>query len=226
MSVHDGHRGRLRRQLLESGLDSFSDVQVLELLLGFAIARKDVNPLAHALLEEFGSLHGVLEAHPLDLQRVDGVGENTAALLTMMPQLLRRYAISANRTGRIITTTEEAGNYLIPYFLGAKGEEVYLLCLDAKCKVLDCRRMFSGSINNVSINVRRVVEEALRHRATSVILAHNHTSGIALPSRDDEESTSIVQAALEAVGIQLVDHIVVAGDDFVSMADSGFFRRL
>ena len=122
MSVHDGHRGRLRRQLLESGLDSFSDVQVLELLLSFAIARKDVNPLAHALLAEFGSLHGVLEAHPLDLQRVDGVGENTAALLTMMPQLLRRYAISANRTGRIITTTEEAGNYLISYFLGAKGE--------------------------------------------------------------------------------------------------------
>ena len=222
MSVHDGHRGRLRRQLLESGLDSFSDVQVLELLLSFAIARKDVNPLAHALLAEFGSLHGVLEAHPLDLQRVDGVGENTAALLTMMPQLLRRYAISANRTGRIITTTEEAGNYLISYFLGAKGEEVYLLCLDAKGQFLACRLLQHGSTTSAALSLRKAAEVAMSAKASAVILAHNHPGGLALPSQADYETTRQLQAVLEPLGIQLKDHIIVADTDFVSMRDNGF----
>ena len=225
MSVHDGHRARLRRQLLEGGLDSFSDVQALELLLGFVIARKDVNPLAHALLERFGSLSGVLDAPAGDLMKVPGIGENTAVMLSVMPQLMRRYTIGKNKTGTILNTTTKAGSYLLPFFFGAKDEQVYLLCLDAKCKVLDCRKLFTGSVNTVGVSVRRIVEEALRRNATSVILAHNHTSGIALPSREDEETTNMVQAALEAVGIRLADHMVMVEDDFVSMADSGFFGR-
>ena len=225
MSVHDGHRARLRRQLLDGGLDSFSDVQALELLLGFVIARKDVNPLAHALLDRFGSLSGVLDAPAGDLMKVPGIGENTAVMLSVMPQLMRRYTIGKNKTGTILNTTTKAGSYLLPFFFGAKDEQVYLLCLDAKCKVLDCRKLFTGSVNTVGVSVRRIVEEALRRNATSVILAHNHTSGIALPSREDEETTNMVQAALEAVGIRLADHMVMVEDDFVSMADSGFFGR-
>ena len=225
MSVHDGHRARLRRQLLDGGLDSFSDVQVLELLLGFVIARKDVNPLAHALLDRFGSLSGVLDAPAGELMKVPGIGENTAVMLSVMPQLMRRYTIGKNKTGTILNTTTKAGSYLLPFFFGAKDEQVYLLCLDAKCKVLDCRKLFTGSVNTVGVSVRRIVEEALRRNATSVILAHNHTSGIALPSREDEETTNMVQAALEAVGIRLADHMVMVEDDFVSMADSGFFGR-
>ena len=225
MSVHDGHRARLRRQLLEGGLDSFSDVQALELLLGFVIARKDVNPLAHALLDRFGSLSGVLDAPAGELMKVPGIGENTAVMLSVMPQLMRRYTIGKNKTGTILNTTTKAGSYLLPFFFGAKDEQVYLLCLDAKCKVLDCRKLFTGSVNTVGVSVRRIVEEALRRNDTSVILAHNHTSGIALPSREDEETTNMVQAALEAVGIRLADHMVMVEDDFVSMADSGFFGR-
>lgn len=225
MSVHDGHRARLRRQLLDGGLDSFSDVQALELLLGFVIARKDVNPLAHALLDRFGSLSGVLDAPAGELMKVPGIGENTAVMLSVMPQLMRRYTIGKNKTGTILNTTTKAGSYLLPFFFGAKDEQVYLLCLDAKCKVLDCRKLFTGSVNTVGVSVRRIVEEALRRNATSVILAHNHTSGIALPSREDEETTNMVQAALEAVGIRLADHMVMVEDDFVSMADSGFFGR-
>ena len=225
MSVHDGHRARLRRQLLDGGLDSFSDVQALELLLGFVIARKDVNPLAHALLDRFGSLSGVLDAPAGELMKVPGIGENTAVMLSVMPQLMRRYTIGKNKTGTILNTTTKAGSYLLPFFFGAKDEQVYLLCLDAKCKVLDCRKLFTGSVNTVGVSVRRIVEEALRRNATSVILAHNHTSGIAPPSREDEETTNMVQAALEAVGIRLADHMVMVEDDFVSMADSGFFGR-
>ena len=225
MSVHDGHRSRLRRQLLEGGLDSFSDIQVLELLLTFAIPRIDVNPLAHRLLDRFGSFANVLDAAPLDLQQVDGIGENAAVLLSALPQLMRRYNISRSKDGAVIlNTTTKLGNYLVPFFFGAQEEQVYLLCMDAKCKVLDCRLLFTGSINTVGVSVRRIVEEALRQKATSVALAHNHTSGIALPSREDEETTRMVRDALEMVGILLADHIVFADGDFVSMAASGCFR--
>ncbi|MEA4964225.1 MAG: DNA repair protein RadC [Oscillospiraceae bacterium] len=223
MAVHKGHRARLRRQLLGSGLDSFSDVQVLELLLSYAIARKDVNPLAHILLERFGSLSAVLDAPVPELMKVDEVGECAAVLLSLTPQLLRRYSIDRIGANPILDTTEKAGNYLAPFFFGATEEQVYLLCLDAKCKVLDCRMLFIGSVNTVGVSVRRVVEAALHRGATSVILAHNHVSGIALPSKEDEDTTRALRAALETVGILLADHIVVADSDFVSMADSGFF---
>ena len=225
MSIHDGHRARLRTQLETGGLDSFSDVQVLELLLTYTIARRDVNPLAHALLDQFGSLSAVFDAAPADLQKLDGIGAQTALFLSLVPQLARRCALDRGRKTAILATTEDAGNYLRPYFTGAREECVYLLCLDAKCKVLDCRMVFRGSINLVNISVRKIVEVALQRGATSVILAHNHVSGIALPSREDERSTAQVKAALEPVGIFLADHIIVADDDFVSMADSGLLGR-
>lgn len=225
MAVHDGHRERLRDAFLENGLDSMTDIQALELLLTYAIARKDVNPLAHALLDHFGSLPNVLDATPADLQRIPGVGQHTAALLTLLPQIMRRYAIQKNETGAILKTTDAIGRYLMPYFFGATEEKVCLLCLDAKCKVLDCRILFSGNINAVAVSVRKIVEEALRRNASSVVLSHNHTTGIALPSREDQETTRQVLHALDAVGILLSDHIIVAGDDFVSLADSGFFDR-
>lgn len=224
-TVHEGHRARLRQQFLRSGLDSFSDIQVLELLLTYAIARKDVNPLAHTLLDRFGSLNAVLDAPVPELQKIDGIGENTALLLHMIPAMLRRYSIDQNKQTLIINTTEKAGSYLAPFFFGAKQECVYLLCLDAKCKVLDCRMLFEGSINTVEISARKVVETALYQGATSVILAHNHVSGIALPSKEDEETTRTLFAALQTVSILLADHIIVADGDFVSMADSGFFRQ-
>ena len=112
----------------------------------------------------------------------------------------------------------------MPYFFGERDEVVYLLCLDAKCKVLDCRMLFRGGVNSAGVSVRKIVETALACNATSVVLAHNHTSGIALPSKEDEATTRQIRTALDAVGILLADHIIVADDDFVSMADSGFFR--
>ena len=225
MALHDGHRERLRGMFLENGLDGMTDIQALELLLTYAIARKDVNPLAHDLLNRFGSLPGVLDADPAELQKVPGVGEHTAALIALLPQLMRRYGIRKNETGAILKTTEEIGRYLMPYFFGATEEKVCLLCLDAKCKVLDCRVLFTGSVNAVAVNVRRIMEEALRHNATTAVLAHNHVAGVALPSREDQETTRQVLAALDTIGVYLTDHLIFAGNDYVSLADSGFFNR-
>ena len=223
-TLHTGHRARLKAQFLQTGLDAFTDIQVLELLLFYANPRQDTNPIAHRLLNQFGTLSAVLDAPVELLESVKGVGENAALLLHLIPCVCRRYLIDRASYEQILDSTEKAGAFLVPYFFGARDEMVYLLCLDAKCKVLDCRMLSVGGVNTAAVSVRKIVEAALACNATSVVLAHNHTSGIALPSKEDEATTRQIRTALDAVGILLVDHIIVADDDFVSMADSGFFR--
>ncbi len=223
MGVHDGHRQRLKEKFDEHGLEGFDDHNILELLLFYAIPRGDVNPIAHRLIDKFGSIASVFDASEEELIKVDGIGENTARLIRMIPQLSRKYMLSRTGNFSIVNTTEAAGRYLLPYFFGERDEVIYVLCLDAKSKILACDRLSRGSVNSVAINVRKIVEFAINSNATGVIMAHNHTSGIALPSGEDERTTRKVWHALDVVGIKLVDHIIVADDDFVSMADNGFF---
>ena len=222
MGMHDGHRERLRRRYLTAGLDALDDIQVLELLLFFTIPRKDTNPIAHRLLEHFGGLASVLEATPEELQQVEGVTDLSAVLLSLFPAVAKRHLRERDNPGKILDTFSKCGYYLLPYFFGERDEVVYLLCLDGKLKVRTCQLRSRGSVNHVLRSARRLAETALACGATYVVLAHNHTSGIALPSQDDEAATRRIRDALSGVGIQLIDHIVVANDDFVSMAESGF----
>ena len=221
MSVHEGHRERMRRQMKTSGMDSLSDVQLLEVALYYAIARRDTNEIAHALLRRFGSLSGVLEAPRAELLKIDGVGESAADLLLLFIQMERRHLM--DRAGRqtILDTTYKCAQYLMPRFIGEQEEVVYLLCLDAKCKALDCSLIHRGAVNMTAISVRKIVKAARDHNATSVVVAHNHPSGLALPSREDRATTLALKAALDAVDVVLVDHVIVADEDFVSLADDG-----
>lgn len=226
MGMHDGHRARKKSRFLEQGLGSFADHEVLELVLFYAIPRRDTNETAHRLMERFGSLQGVLEADREELEKVPGVGENAALLLKLIPAVCRRAAQPDTRLpGKPIRNGTEAGAYFVRRLDGEKRELLYLMCLDGKGKVLSCRCLSSGSANMTSASVRQVVEQALRCGASAVILAHNHPSGIALPSRADQQMTQQVVDALAPLGIRLLDHIVVADGDFVSMADSGIITR-
>lgn len=224
MSIHDGHRQRMKERFLAEGLDNFSDIQVLELLLFYAVPRQDTNPIAHALLERFGTLAQVLETPVAELEKVKGVGHNAAVLLNLSTELGRRYQVSRMMQTRILASVEECGKYLVPRFFGRRNETVFILCLDAKCKVLGCVEVGEGSVNSAGVPVRRIVETALAYNATTVILAHNHPSGLAMPSGEDVQTTHRVAAALNAVEISLADHIVVADDDFVSIVQSGYYR--
>ena len=221
MSIHDGHRQRMKERFRNGGLDNFTDVQVLELALYYCIPRKDTNPIAHALIEHFGSLSQVLEASVEELQKVPGIGEGTAVYLSMLTQIGRFYLVDRSQREEILPTLDKCGEYLVRYFQGRRNENVFLLCLDAKCRVLCCRQLTEGSVNSANLSVRQVVEVALAVGATSVVLAHNHPSGIALPSGEDILSTRRIAAALEAVDVTLVDHIVVSDGDYVSMVQSG-----
>lgn len=220
-SVHAGHRQRLKQRFLEHGLDNFTDIQALELLLFYAVPQKDTNPIAHDLLTRFGSLSQVLEAGVEELQQVPGIGLHGAALLRLVMEMNRFYQVDCARRSKCLSTVEECGAYLAPFFYGRPNETVFLLCLDAKCKVLCCREIGEGSVNSASISVRKVVETALNANATSVVLAHNHPSGIAVPSNEDLQTTRRIAAALAAVEIHLADHIIAADGDFVSMTQSG-----
>lgn len=224
MGLHDGHRERMKQRFLRHGLTNFDDHNVLELLLFYAIPRRDTNVLAHRLMDTFGSLEAVFEADAEALMAVEGIGENAAALIRLVPEATKRYLMAKSEIGDILLDAEAAGQYFLPRFINCRTETVFLACLDAKMKVLDCRPLSSGSVNAAHVDVRAIVQMALLQNASAVILAHNHTSGIALPSREDELATIQVQQALKLVGVELLDHIIVAGDDFVSLADNGLLK--
>lgn len=223
MTVHREHRKRVKARFLHDGLDGFAEVHALELLLFFAIPQGDVNPLAHDLLNHFGSLRQVLEAPPEQLMAVKGVGEHAAILLSLVRGLSRKYLTSQENRIIQLNTLEECGRYLMDCFIGRRDEAVMLLCMDAKRKPLACRVVSEGSVNTAEVSIRKVVEAALAVNATTVILAHNHPSGVAVPSMEDIVTTRRVAVALDAVGIRLEDHIVVADRDFVSLVQSKYY---
>lgn len=224
MSIHEGHRQRLKNRFRREGLDNFDELYVLELLLFYCVPRRDTNPLAHKLLETFGSLNGVLNASREELEKVEGVNGNISTFLSLITQVGRYYQVKQSEPGRILNTIDQCGNYLVPYFYGREVETVFMLCLDAKCKVICCKKVGEGSVNSANIPVRRIVEMALAVNATTVVLAHNHPSGLAIPSADDVQTTLRVAKALDAVELILADHIVVSKDDFVSIVQSQYYK--
>ena len=224
MPIHDGHRSRLKERFCKEGLDNFAEHQVLELLLFYCIPRVDTNPIAHALLERFGSLAQVMEAPVEELEKVPGIGHNAAVFLSLVTAAGRYYHVNSAAHSVIMNTVADCGRYLMPFFYGRRNEMVYLLCLDAKCKVLCCKQIGEGSVNSAGVPIRRIVEMALAANATSVVLAHNHPSGLAIPSDADVQTTKRVAMALSMVDIGLVDHIIVSDNDFTSMVQSGFYR--
>lgn len=222
MSIHNGHRDRIRRRFLEEGLDQFTDVQVLEFLLFYCIARQDTNPIAHRLLDSFGSLSQVLEAPVEELRKVEGIGENTAVFLRLVTQVGRYYLTDRASKAKVLPTLESCAQYLQTFFFGRNVETVYLLCLDAKCKMLCCKKISEGDVNSTSLSLRKVVETALNTNASSVVLAHNHPGGMAIPSNEDIQTTRRIAAALQAVDVHFIDHILVTDDDYVSLLQSGY----
>jgi len=224
MSIHDGHRERVKNRFRKEGLDNFEEIHVLELALFYCVARKDTNPLAHALLDHFGSLAQVLEAPVEELVKVPGIGENTATFINLLREISRYYQTSRAKDSKPLNTIDECARYLLPHFVGRRDETVFLLCLDAKCNVLSCRKVGEGSVNSASVPIRRIVEMALAVNATSVVLAHNHPSGIPQPSGEDVATTGRLFIALDAVGIELIDHIVVAGDSYKSVRQNCVIR--
>lgn len=216
-NIHEGHRQRLKQRFLTEGLDNFNEINVLELLLFYAVQRRDTNPLAHRLLAHFGDISSVLSASQEELMRVDGVTEHIATYLTMICAVCRYHLINQATKENVLMRIDDCAKYMIPYFHGKTTEMVFLLCLDAKCKVICCKKVGEGSVNSTNISVRKIAETALNANASSVVLAHNHPSGLAFPSKEDAQVTRVVMQALSLLDIRLNDHLIIADDDYVSL---------
>ena len=199
MGIHDGHRDKMRRRFLSGGLEPFADHEALELLLYYAIPRRDTNPIAHALMERYGSLSAVLSAPPEDLEKVEGIGRSAAVLIKLVPRLYQKARLADAAQETVLNSSERAGAYLIERFSGETHEVVYLLCLDRKGKLLSCKRMGEGGIASAGLDIRKLLETALLTSASAVILSHNHPSGVALPSADDFTATERAKTALESI---------------------------
>lgn len=220
-SIHTGHRQRMREEFLRTGAAGMEDHRLLELILFYAIPQGDVNPLAHRLVDEFGSLAGVFHATYDQLVKVPGVGHNTAVLLQLIPAAAARYMEqSASFDGQIVSIWQ-LKELLEPYFFSQRDEQAYLVCLDGKSKVLAIRKLGEGIVDTVQIVTRKVLEAALACNASQVVLAHNHVSGVACPSHADIDTTLRLKNLLAEADIALLDHLIFAGGDMVSMAQSG-----
>ena len=204
---HQDHRKRVKKEFRDRGysLTGMPDHRALELLLFYAIPRRDVNTLAHELERHFGGIVGVFHATPEQLMEVEGVGPDTAALIRLVMELSGRYPERMySFEGRVVTMGQ--------------------ICMDGKNKVIAQRKLGEGVADAVQITARKVLEAALSCNATRVVLAHNHVSGVALPSEADIATTRRLKAVLAEAGVQLLDHIVFANDEATSMAESGLMN--
>ena len=217
--MHDGHRDRLKKRFLAEGFDNFEPHAILEMIMFYSVPRRDTNPIAHRLLDYFGgSLMRVFDAPIEELIKVEGIGVNTATLIKMFPEVCRRYLMEMSETGQIIKSSKDAAKCFVPMFIGRTNELVAVMCIDAKGKLLFCNSIFEGTVNAAAVGIRRFVEIAVRFAATDLIMAHNHPGGLAIPSEQDIIVTQKVSEALKTVNINLLDHIIVSGNDWVSLA--------
>jgi len=225
-NIHAGHRKRMKGEFLTRGLEGLPDHKALELLLFYAIPQGDVNPLAHALIDRFGSLSGVFHATYEQLRSVKGVGENTASLILLVPALGGRYLQERADLKGVYRTSWEFRELLEPEFFGARNERIFLVCLDGKMKLLSPPKLLGeGIADAAAVTTRKVMETALACNSSVVVLAHNHVSGLAIPSGDDISTTRHLARSLHQVNILLYDHFIVADGDMVSMRESGYLQQ-
>ncbi len=218
---HSGHRARVRQRYNESGIDGFAAHELVELLLFYGIPRRDTNPLAHRLIKAFGSVSGVLNADRTMLMEVEGMTENAAVLLRLVGDLKRYCALEEQPTGKIMHKTGDFVNYLLPRFDGLSVEEVWMISLDILHRVIGVHRIGNGTPMMADVNARDVLRFALADNAPYVVIAHNHPSGIAIPSQADLDMTAGLAKTLKAISIELIDHLIFGLDnDCVSFRET------
>lgn len=216
-NTHTEHRKRMREHCIKSGIEHFPDHNKLEVLLYYSIPRKDTNPIAHRLIEHFGSLSGVFDA-PLDeLCKVEDIGEYSALLIKLMPQLFAAYCEDQNKNITVIDTVDKAGEYLKPKFIGKTQEFLYIVTLDPQKRVISCRKVAEGTPNTLSISLRKIAEICLQCNATFVIIAHNHPRGALLPSKEDCISSGKITLTLKMLNIEVADHMIFSGTNYMTL---------
>lgn len=220
-NIHEGHRDRIRQEFLQHGFDKNTPPhKILEILLFYCVQRADTNPIAHELIAKYGSVAAVLDAPVQELSSFRGLSERGAVLLKLIMPIAQRYIYDKQEQKPTFNSLDSIGKYVLGCFLGETKEKLGVMCLDAKGSMLDFALLGEGSLDSVGLSNRDLVKKALDSNATAVVLCHNHPNGIALPSDCDVALTKQAAQTLSGIGVQLIDHVIVADTDFVSMAQS------
>lgn len=221
--MHENHRDRMRQRFESQGIEHFDPHQVLEMLLFYAIPRKNTNEIAHRLLDTFGGFAKVMDAPVEELEKVEGMGHRSALFLKLVRSSHSYYSLSAASETKQMRTISDCAAYLMAKLDGKRNEEVYLMCLDGKRCLINCVKLAEGDISSANVSVRKVVNVALSNNAAVVVLAHNHPGGFAIPSEEDIHVTVRLAQTLHQTGIYFLDHIIVTDNDYVSMVRSGCY---
>lgn len=212
-NLHGGHRQRLKQRFLENGADGFEKHQLLELLLFFGIPQKDTNPIAHKLLNQFGTIRGVLEASAEELCEVDGVSEHTATLLKLVPAIWKVAASEIDTTARY-DSLNKIGQLLVKRYAGITVETVFLVLLDRSWHIIDIVNLGEGSVKQVRLDTRKLIEVTIRKNAAMALLAHNHPNGNLVPSADDLATTEEVARVFRSIHVDFLEHLLIADGRF------------
>lgn len=220
MGIHDGHRQRIRDKYIKSDIKTFEDHEILELLLFYSVPYKDTNEIAHNLINHFGSLSGVFSASVSELTKVEGITQNSAVLISMIPKIMARATIK-DISDISLDSVDALSAYCKSLFIGEVFETLKVICLDQKLKVLGCETISGGTTGTIEFSARKVIETAFKYKSDIIALAHNHPRGDISPSQADIAATNSLKTTLSAVGIKILDHIIVADGNALSMKSEG-----
>ncbi len=223
----EGHRQRLRDKFLAQGIDAFTDAEIIELLLTFGTPRSDCKEAARELLARFGSLPAVLDAAPVQLQQVKGVGAKNTFALHFIQGVARRYLRQRVVGKEYVRSSREVADYLIHSMRGLQHEVLTVVFLDAAHAVIDAAVVAEGTVTVNTIYPRELVKAALARNASALVIAHNHPSGSLTPSRQDSELTRSLYLVCSFMHLDLLDHLIIgAGDQVYSFADQGLMATI
>ena len=223
-SHHAGHRQRVIQKYVNHGLDTFSEHEVLEMILYFSIPRRDTNELAHIILNEFGSLENVFNASPEELEKIDGVGKHSAVLLTMF-RTVHEYKNTQLYDKRIyFKNIGDIGLFCVKYFSEHVNESSVLLSLDAKCQLKKVTVISKGTVNETAFYPSKIIKSAINTDAAAIVIAHNHPGGTLQPSSADITLTRKLVELCSAVNIELMDHIICNEIFFTSLRERGLLE--
>ena len=218
---HVGHRERLKERYERAGVGGLQDYEILELLLFYAIPQGDVKPRAKELLKRFGSLKGVLDADPVALREISGVGPHSSLFFRVVRDIGTLYLRQSAEVKEQISSTRELIDYCLSSMGGLKDEHFAVIYLNARNRIIQVETIQEGIVNQAVVYPRKVLEKALKHKASAIILVHNHPSGHVRPSDADIRLTRVLQDAARVMDIVLHDHLIVGENRFFSFREEG-----
>jgi DNA repair protein RadC len=214
------HRQRIKTKYEKSRLNGWLDYEVLELVLSYAIPRKDTKSIARELLSRFKSINGILDADNRDLQSINGISKHTALFLNLLKDISVLYMEKRMFEKDLLSSPQIVYDYLKVSLKGLIDEGFKMLFLDNRNQLIAMETLKNGTVNQTIVFPRKIVERALYHHAVGVLIAHNHPSGSLEPSQEDQEVTKDIRKALKTVDIALLDHIIIGGNEFFSFREN------